>query len=449
MLKHEPNMLSSTGAREATASKTVLRVAVMFAVVSAVAFANLAVYDRLRATQPVTCPPTGSGGADLAPRRQRAMIDAEELLGGDVERVLLIAQVTEQLGKAVGHVDDLLELCLRFNRTCVLPGVANSQFELDGVLGFFDIFDQASIPAEVETVTWERYAKHLRRMAAPRILVCALGKDLLLSRYLTAFQRKVLFYQPNVTFAFDDACSTRTIGWPADRAQQVANLNTVSTVLGRDEPIIAIFHMDWSEPLPKAATELSKLAYAGVDFSADFYARALEFRSRIGDYIHLQWRMEKADGGANTNYTACAVAAVQHVRALARRASVGRLYFSADVGRDGAPWSNSIGTAISKDALNAISLIYDEFPELLTWVNVTTPDLPRYDMAAVGVIDRLIAMGSTYFVRGPKDCSRVGAYVQSIEKWRRKRLASTSDISGAPRDALGSRIMNDVDEYTL
>lgn len=363
---------------------------------------------------------------------------------------MIIAAVTEQLGKATAHVEDMFDLCQRSNRTCVLPGIASGQFALDGFLNFDDVFDGASIPTSVQAIVWERYARYLRQLSSPRIVMCAFGKERVDPRHVAMFQRTVLFYQPNTTFEFDDACSMIGVGFPADPQQQEANLEAMMTVLGRDDPITAVFHFDWSEPIPKSA-ERASADYTGLEFSAQFYEQAMAFRQRVGDYIHLQWRMEKADGGRNTNYTACAVAAIQHVRSLAQNSSVGQVYFSSDVGRDGVPWSNSFGTGVPKDALNAIKLIYDEFPDLLTWVNVSAPmHLLRYDMAAVGVMDRLIAMGSTYFVRGPKECSRVGAYVQSIARWRKKRRASTRDTpGGTPRDDFGSKIMNEVDEYAL
>jgi hypothetical protein len=295
---------------------------------------------------------------------------------------------------------------------------------------------------------WEQFAKHLRQLSSPRVVICALGKEAMNPRFMVSFRRTVLFYQPNTTFEMNDACSTSMIGFPADRGQQAANLGNVTSVLSQGNPIVAVFHVDWSEPIPKP-TEITKVGYTGLEFNSAFYDQAVAFRQRFGDYIHLQWRMEKADRGRDTKYTACAVAAIQHVRDLARNTSVNQVYFSSDLGRDGVPWSNSFGGTVPKDALNAINLIYDEFPNLLTWVNVSAPMLSRYDMAVVGVMDRLIAMGSTYFVRGPKACSRVGAYVQSIAKWRKKRLASAREGRATRHDDFGNRIFNEVDEYTL
>lgn len=424
------------------AGKSVARITFLFGLITSLVVASLATFGGLRAPD---CNCAIVDGRATAPRSEYAWQTEDPPLG----RVVIIAGVTEQLGKATSHIEDMFDLCIRSNRTCVLPGIANGQFALDGYLNFNDVFSAASFPASLHMIAWERFAKQLRHLPSPRILVCAFGRERLDPRNLAMFYRTVLFYQPQATFYFDEVCGRGVVGFPADAALQEGNLKAMASVLSRDDPIIAVFHFDWSEALPRSSV-LASDNYTGLAFSASFYDQAVAFRERFGDYIHLQWRMEKADGGLTTNFTACARAAIQHVKSLARNTSVAQVYFSSDVGRDGFPWSNSFHGTIPKDALNALNLIYAEFPNVLTWVNVSAPALPRYDMAAIGVIDRLIAMGSTYFVRGPKACSRVGAYVQSIAKWRKTRMATTRD-GGAPTsdDGFGSRIMNEFDEYTL
>lgn len=367
-------------------------------------------------------------------------------LSAQDERVLIIAAVTEQLGKAAMHIDDLLELCVRFNRTCVLPGIAGSQFELDGVLGFDDIYDLASIPPSVRITTWTRYIANLRQHRSPRLTMCALGKELILSRELTAFTRSVLFHQKNATFEWDDACSTTAIGRPVDRGRQMSIAENITSVLRRADPIIAMFHMDWSEPLPNHA-QLAKLNYSGLEFSHTFYDHATAFRERVGDYVSLQWRTEK-NTRMTTNFSDCAVAAIRYVKELAQRTGIHPLYFSADVGRDGVPWSNSYSGTVPDDAVTAINLVHEAFPEVLTWVNVSTPNIQRYDMAVVGVIDRIIAMGSTYFVRGPDNCTRVGGYVGSIEKWRMAHL-NAEPGSTIHHKKFGVHVRNKVNVYPL
>jgi hypothetical protein len=59
------------------------------------------------------------------------------------------------------------------------------------------------------------------------------------------------------------------------------------------------------------------------------------------------------------------------------------------------------------------------------------------------ILDRLIAMGSTYFVSGPRLCSRDGSYERAIKRLRKNILEGDFNLITALERKLAVDVQND------
>lgn len=341
-------------------------------------------------------------------------------------QTLVFAEVGEQLSKAARHVDDIFELCVRHGRTCVLPRYHNGFVRLDGAVDFGDIYDLSTLPTGMSALSWRAFADNLFYIPSPTVMVCVFGKQIFSGHRLSAFERVFRFYSNNATFHVNEDCVfDEMAGLVNDTTAAQRHSDRMDDVLTRPATatydIVAFFHFDYLDPIgpPRA---LGYLGYQGLDLSPNLYAAAIAFRDMYGDYIHLQWRMEKTDGSV-IDFPACARAAVAHVKAASARLGVTNVYVSADVGRDGLPWSASFDhkRPVPSGASSALRTIYAAFPRVLTWEDIPAPRGRIYDLAVVGVLEKMIAEGSTYYVGGSHQCARGGSYASSISEWRARR----------------------------
>lgn len=345
-------------------------------------------------------------------------------------QVYVFAEVEEQLGKAGGHMEDVFELCARYDRTCVLPRFSNGHVRLDGAVDFEDVYDLSSLPDSMSTVSWRAFADNLIRIPNPTVMVCVFGKQIFNKRRLAAFVRVLRFYSNNATFDTRDDCMFDMVRLGSPAMVPQAQSDRVDSVLVGESAaaydVVAFFHLDWFFPVG-VHRALVGVDYQGLDVSPDLYRAAIAFREHHGDYILLQWRMEKTVGTA-IDFPACAHAAVAHIKNASASLGIHNVYVSADVGRDGLPWSGSFGheRPVPAGAVAALDIIYAAFPRILTWEDIPGPRGRVYDLAVVGLLEKLIAQGATYFIRGTSECARTGSYSTSIAKWRQHRRTVTN-----------------------
>ena len=122
------------------------------------------------------------------------------------------------------------------------------------------------------------------------------------------------------------------------------------------------------------------------------------------------------------NFAECARCAAKSILDMQKKNSVHTVYFSADIDLDGLPWSKSISYGNNSEAQQGLKVKQSMIPNLKTWRDIPTPRGSDYDLSTIGMLDRVIAMTSDFFVSGPPTCARGGSYVKSIEEWRLAQL---------------------------
>lgn len=331
---------------------------------------------------------------------------------------ILLGSVTEQLGQAANHLTDVFELCLRYNRTCVLPNFQNGEMSLDGKSIFHELYDVNKLPQELSWTTWDNFVNYLNNVDVA-VIECSFGVELVGQHQRAQMERKVRFHSIHARFTTPPGCNLpSTTSWPANATEQTWNLEMLDNELLHSEADVVVFyHLDWRFPVP-----LHFLHDFKIDLSPTMFDHASKFRQKFGSYIHLQWRTEVRESETKVNFAECARCAAESILDMQKKKSIHTVYFSADIDLDGLPWSNSITYGNTSEAQQGLKVIQSMIPDLKTWRDLPTPRGSVYDLSTIGMLDRVIAMTSDFFVSGPPACARGGSYVKSIEEWRLAQL---------------------------
>jgi hypothetical protein len=337
---------------------------------------------------------------------------------------ILLASVTEQLGKAAFHLNDAFELCVRYNRTCVLPTFQRGQMALEGFELFGELYDLNSLPEALSWVTWGAFVDRLRD-AHVDALECSFGSERVGPKERSNAQRVVRFHTGSAQFTVPAGCNLAMSKWPTNQSALHKNLDMVDATLAHSPAdVILLHHQDYFQPIP--ITLLARYALTPGPFLFD---RAAALRREIGPYIHLQWRTETA----GVNFTRCARCAAESVLRLQRETEIATVYFSADIDLDGLSWSNSVGDANNTLVQEGLRTITSMLPGLKTWKDIPAPRGSFYDLSVIGMLDRTVAMTADVFVSGPPVCARGGTYVSAIDQWRwgQLQLKAAERVLGA------------------